>query len=88
MVTGAAEFPKLQIVPSGTPLSGTAPGISGSALTLRRWKSDSGSVIVSRSRPRTCISAVMRWYRQDVDLDPRDGRADPRPLIGTSDFGG
>ncbi len=49
-------------VPSGTPLSGTAPGIKGSALTLRRWNSGSGSFIVSRSRPRTCISAVMRWY--------------------------
>src|SRR2546427_75093 len=47
--------------PSGTPLRGTAPGTSGSALTLRRWKSGSGSLIVSRRRPRIWISAVMRW---------------------------
>src|ERR1700675_646573 len=47
--------------PSGTPLSATAPGISGSALTLRRWNTGSGSLIVSRSRPRIWSSAVMRW---------------------------
>src|SRR5260370_16269908 len=48
--------------PSGTPLSGTAPGTSGSALTLRRWNIGSGSLIVGNKRPRIWISAVMRWY--------------------------
>src|ERR1700687_3252352 len=48
--------------PSGTPLSGTAPGMSGSALTLRRWNIGSGSLIVGNNRPRIWISAVSRWY--------------------------
>src|SRR5260370_23971283 len=46
--------------PSGTPFNATAPGTSGSALTLRRWNTGSGSLIVSRSRPRIWISAVIR----------------------------
>src|SRR5216684_3475570 len=46
--------------PSGTPFNGTAPGIRGSALTLRRWNTGSGSLIVSRSRPRIWNSAVIR----------------------------
>src|SRR5258708_9911871 len=46
--------------PSGTPFNATAPGISGSALTLRRWNTGSGSLIVSRSRPRIWNSAVIR----------------------------
>src|SRR5216684_4612150 len=46
--------------PSGTPFNGTAPAISGSALTLRRWNTGSGSLIVSRSRPRIWNSAVIR----------------------------
>src|SRR6266581_2270871 len=48
--------------PSGTPLTWTAPGASGSALMLCRWKRGSGSFIVSRRRPRIWISAVSRWY--------------------------
>jgi hypothetical protein len=46
--------------PSGTPFRATAPGMSGSALTLRRWNRGSESLIVSRRRPRTWISAVIR----------------------------
>src|SRR5260370_22374869 len=45
---------------SGTPFNATAPGTSGSALALRRWNTGSGSLIVSRSRPRIWISAVIR----------------------------
>src|SRR5258708_36133043 len=46
--------------PSGPPFNGTAPGMSGSAVTLRRWNAGSGSLIVSRSRPRIWNAAVTR----------------------------
>src|SRR5258708_12006483 len=45
--------------PSGPPFNATAPGTSGSALTLRRWNTGSGSLLVSRGRRGIGISAVI-----------------------------
>src|ERR1700674_480434 len=69
--------------PSGTPLRGTAPGTSGSALTLRRWKRGSGSLIVCPSRPpRTWISAVRRWNAVSTSTLLQERLAAAKPPLG------
>src|SRR4029077_8797469 len=69
--------------PSGTPLKGTAPATSASALTLRRWKSGSGSLIVCPRRPpRTCSSAVRRSKEVSTSTLLQERFAAVKPPLG------